>query len=146
MSRLSVVMASVVVSCAAVACPTNTAAAQPPAPDVAIAQSSLGPIIVNANGMTTYVFDKDVPGSGQSACTGNCQKLWLAVTTTSDQPAAAGVLAPVATIAGSNGTKQVTVSGLPLYTYTGDKAPGDTNGQLFMSIWHVVPPLGQKVG
>jgi predicted lipoprotein with Yx(FWY)xxD motif len=49
-------------------------------------------------------------------------------------------------ITGAAGSKQITIGGLPVYTYAGDKAPGDTNGQFFKDVWHALTPLGQKIG
>ncbi len=36
-----------------------------------------------------------------------------------------------------DGTKQVAYNGSPLYRYTPDKAPGDTNGQGVGNVWFV---------
>ena len=44
------------------------------------------------------------------------------------------------TITRSNGQKQTTFKGYPLYYYSGDKAPGDTNGEGVGGVWHVVNP------
>jgi predicted lipoprotein with Yx(FWY)xxD motif len=147
-------LACVLVAAAAVGCSSNIgpapkATADPPpsaVADVAVAHTNLGDVIVDAKGMTAYVFDKDVAGSGTSACTGDCQKLWVAVPAASDQPVAVGIIAPVGVITGAAGSKQITIGGLPVYTYTGDKAPGDTNGQFFKDVWHALTPLGQKIG
>ena len=144
------VLACAFVVAAAVSLPSDIGpspkAADAAAPDVAVAHTDLGDVVVDAKGMTAYVFDKDVAGSGSSACTGDCAKLWAAVPAASDQPVAVGVIAPVGVITGAGGGKQITIAGLPVYTYTGDKAPGDTNGQLFKDLWHAVTPFGQKVG
>jgi predicted lipoprotein with Yx(FWY)xxD motif len=144
------VLACGFVAAAAVSCPSTLGlapkAADAAAPDVAVAHTDLGDVVVDAKGMTAYVFDKDVAGSGSSACTGDCQKLWVAVPAASDQPIGEGVVAPVGVITGVGGGRQITIAGLPLYTYTGDKAPGDTNGQLFKDLWHAVTPFGQKIG
>ena len=43
-----------------------------------------------------------------------------------------------------NGTMQVAVYGLPLYTFSGDTAPGDTNGQGVGDIWYVVGANGKQ--
>jgi predicted lipoprotein with Yx(FWY)xxD motif len=142
-------LASVLVAVAGVFCssimglaPNATSAVA----DVAVGHTNLGDVVVDAKGMTVYVFDKDVAGSGSSACTGDCAKLWSAVPAASDQPAAVGITAPIGVISGPGGGKQITVGGLPVYTYTGDKAPGDTNGQLFKNLWHALSPSGQKIG
>jgi predicted lipoprotein with Yx(FWY)xxD motif len=96
--------------------------------------------------MTAYVFDKDVTGSGTSTCTGDCAKTWVPITTSSGQSMVVGVTAPVGLIPAANGASQITVGGLPLYTFATDSAPGDTNGQLVKGVWHVITPDGQKVG
>ncbi len=79
--------------------------------------------------MTAYVFDKDTAGSGKSACTGACAEEWPAITTSSDTPKVDGVKGEVGTITGTGGAKQVTLEGMPLYTYHDDSEAGDTNGQ-----------------
>ncbi|MEA2313103.1 MAG: hypothetical protein QOE28_3071, partial [Solirubrobacteraceae bacterium] len=48
----------------------------------------------------------------------------------------------------SNGSRQVTYAGHPLYTFLGDSAPGQTNGQglnAFGATWHVVAPSGHTI-
>ena len=37
---------------------------------------------------------------------------------------------------------QVTYNGWPLYFFSGDSAPGDTNGQGQGGVWYVVDPTG----
>jgi len=112
---------------------------------LATARSDLGTIVVNGSGRTVYVFDKDTAGSGMSTCTGKCAALWPAVKATSDSPKVAGVTGDVGTITRSDGTKQVTLDGLPLYTYRPDTHAGDTRGQGFMGVWWVVGPAGSKI-
>ena len=143
------VLASVLVAVAAVFCSSNIGLAPnatSAVADVAVGHTNLGDVVVDAKGMTVYVFDNDVVGSGSSACTGDCAKLWVAVPAASDQPTAVGITAPVGVISGPGGGKQITVGGLPVYTYTGDTAPGNTNGQLYKALWHALTPSGQKIG
>lgn len=109
------------------------------------ASTTLGTIVVNGEGMTLYFFDKDTPNATSSACTGPCIALWPAVTTTETTPAIAGVTGTVSTITGADGVKQVTLNGLPLYSYAGDKKAGDTNGQGYQNIWWVIDAQGAKV-
>jgi predicted lipoprotein with Yx(FWY)xxD motif len=45
-----------------------------------------------------------------------------------------------------DGTKQMTVNCWPIYTFSGDKAPGDTNGQGVGGTWYAVSPEGKLVG
>jgi predicted lipoprotein with Yx(FWY)xxD motif len=55
------------------------------------------------------------------------------------------VTGTVATITGANGAKQVTLNGLPLYTFAGDSAAGDVTGQGVGKIWWVVGADGTKI-
>jgi predicted lipoprotein with Yx(FWY)xxD motif len=113
--------------------------------DIGASTSSLGKIVVDGKGMTAYVFDKDTPGSGKSACTGACTGEWPAITSSSDKPKVDGVTGEVGTIAGADGAKQVTLEGMPLYTYADDSDVGDTQGQGKGGIWWVVSPAGEKI-
>jgi len=106
------------------------------------ASTKLGTVVVDGAGKTVYVFDKDTKGSGKSVCTGGCAGLWPAVKATGGTPTATGVMGTVGTITRDDGTKQVTLDGRPLYTYSGDAAAGDVAGQGFMGIWWVVGPDG----
>lgn len=112
----------------------------PPKATVATTSNpSLGTIMVDSSGKTLYVFDRDT--SSTSSCTGNCAGTWPAVVLPS------GATAPVAGtgVTGlstsprpDDATKlQVVWNGKPLYTYSGDAAPGQTNGDGFGGVWHV---------
>ena len=131
---------------AASASPSMSASKAPaPSPDAATASGKLGQIIVDGKGMTAYVWDKDTANSGVSACTGTCATLWSAITTASATPTVTGITGTVAEITGVSGGKQITINGLPIYTFTKDTKPGDTNGQLVLNIWHVLSPAGAKI-
>ncbi|GAA4163092.1 hypothetical protein GCM10022286_23010 [Gryllotalpicola daejeonensis] len=108
------------------------------------ASSSLGKIVVDGKGMTVYFYGKDTKGEKSSACTGVCLALWPAVTA-SGTPKVTGVTGKVGTIAGPNGTKQVTIDGLPIYTFSGDSAAGEVTGQLYENEWWAVAPDGAKI-
>jgi len=99
--------------------------------------STLGSILVNAQGMTLYVFGGDTPGT--SNCSSACSQNWPALTVAGGNPTAgSGVSGTLGTITRSDGTKQVTRDGMPLYTFAFDKQPGDANGQglnEFGGIW-----------
>jgi predicted lipoprotein with Yx(FWY)xxD motif len=113
--------------------------------DLAVADSSLGQIVVDGDGMTVYVFDTDTQGSDASACTGQCAEKWPAVETTSDAPIVEGVTGEVATITGIDGGKQLTIDGWPIYTYAGDSAAGDVTGQGVGGIWWAISPSGDRI-
>ena len=109
------------------------------------ADSDLGEIVVDAEGRTVYVFDKDTAGDGKSVCSGDCLAKWPAVTADSDKPAVDGVTGEVGTITRDDGSTQVTLGGMPLYLYAGDSQAGDVTGQAVGGIWWVVGPDGAKI-
>lgn len=113
--------------------------------DAATATSSLGTIIVNGKGLTAYAFDTDVANSGTSICTDVCATTWPAITTTSATPTVTGITGTISTITGVNGTNQITVNGMPIYTFSKDAAPGDVKGQGVKGTWHALTPAGEKV-
>ena len=94
--------------------PPTSATAAPASPTLAIGTTTkLGQVVVDQSGRTTYVFDKDTPGTTTSACTGACASLWLAVTATGTPSAAAGISGTVGVITRPDGTRQVTLNGRP---------------------------------
>lgn len=98
-------------------------------------------LVAGSNGMTVYTFEKDVKDSGTSACTGGCLTTWPALTVPAGTTptAGAGLTGTLGTITrADDGTIQVTYNGLPLYFFSGDKAPGDGNG--VYRNWDAVAP------
>lgn len=104
------------------------------------ANSSLGEILVDGNGYTLYTFSPD--SVNQSTCTGGCANAWPpllvkdTVSIPSSLPGTIGAFARMNNLS----QVQVTYNGMPLYTYAGDSAPGDTNGQGSGGKWYVVHP------
>jgi predicted lipoprotein with Yx(FWY)xxD motif len=109
------------------------------------ADTSLGAVVVDGEGMTVYFYDQDTKGSGTSACEGECAAAWPAVHAQSAAPQVDGVTAEVGTITGVDGELQVTVDGRPVYTYAGDASPGDVTGQGVNDVWWAVAPDGTAI-
>ncbi|TPW76533.1 COG4315 family predicted lipoprotein [Schumannella soli] len=109
------------------------------------ADSSLGTIVVDGEKMTVYMFDKDTQNATSSACSGQCAAAWPAVHADSDSPKVDGVTGKIGTITGTDGEKQLTLDGWPLYYYAADKAAGDTTGQGVGGVWWVLAPDGTKI-
>jgi predicted lipoprotein with Yx(FWY)xxD motif len=87
-------------------------------------------LVASSNHRTLYTFNSDVPGSGVSRCTGSCVSEWppLTVPAGTTPTGGPGVSGSLGTIHRSDGTTQVTYRGWPLYFFSGDGAPGQTNG------------------
>jgi predicted lipoprotein with Yx(FWY)xxD motif len=109
------------------------------------ADSELGTIVVDADGRTVYVSDDDDPGSGKSACTGDCAAQWPPVEAGAGAPSGDGVDAELGTITRDDGTMQVTLGGSPLYLFAGDGGPGDVTGEAVGHVFWVVGPDGKKI-
>ena len=93
-----------------------------------------GGVLVNASGMTLYTFDKDVAGSGKSACSGACLALWPAFTASAD----AKPEGDFSLVSRDEGGQQWAYRGKPLYTFANDKQAGDRLGDNVKDVWHVV--------
>ena len=102
-----------------------------------VQDSSLGYVLAEANGQVVYTYAND-PKGGTPTCNGSCAAIWLPVTGV--PMAAPGETFPgtFGLVTRSDGTKQVTYNGYPLYTYKG-AAPLSTAGNGVGGVWHVVP-------
>ncbi len=125
---------------AAVATPKSQPVAT--GPDVLKARTIGGVnLLTNSRGLTVYWFAPDT--STKSACYGSCAAYWPPVTGTPS--AGPGVTGTLGTITRTDGTKQATYDGHPLYTYVADSAPGSASGNninLNGGLWHDVPITG----
>jgi predicted lipoprotein with Yx(FWY)xxD motif len=109
--------------------------------------TSLGQILVDAQGRTLYLFALD--DRAASTCTGSCASVWPPVPVTGTPTASGGAqAADVSVITGSNGVQQLAYAGHPLYYFAGDSKPGQTRGQAideFGAKWYVLNPGGSAV-
>ncbi len=108
--------------------------------------AGLGTVLVDPNGMTLYVLKGET--SSKITCTGSCATAWPPLLLPSGDSGAvggSGVSGTFGTVERPGGGTQVTFNGMPLYTWTGDRAPGDATGQN-VSNFVVVPALGGGSG
>jgi predicted lipoprotein with Yx(FWY)xxD motif len=111
-----------------------------------VESSSLGKILDDGQGRTLYLFQAD--SGTKSNCSGACATNWPPLTSANPTVGRGASSSMVGTSKRSDGSTQVTYDGHPLYTYTGDSSPGDTNGQgvnAFGGLWYAVSPTGQQV-
>ncbi|MET7985823.1 MULTISPECIES: SCO0930 family lipoprotein [unclassified Streptomyces] len=107
----------------------------------------LGDIVVDKNGMTVYRFMKDQAWPvSKSACTGACLEKWPAVAPVPASDTKGVQKKGLMGFTRPDGVKQMTVNCWPIYTFSGDSAPGDTNGQGVGGTWYAVSPDGKPVG
>ncbi|MFD7721155.1 hypothetical protein [Streptomyces sp. NPDC059814] len=126
---------------------TSPSPSKSPAPTVSLRKGAYGKILVNAKKMTLYVFDKDT--KNKSACTGACAKAWPPLLDTKAPTAGSGVDTKLLkTTTRSDGKKQVTYNGHPLYLFDEDQKAGDIKGQgvdAFGAKWYVINAKGKQV-
>ncbi|MFH8470982.1 SCO0930 family lipoprotein [Streptomyces sp. NPDC017991] len=115
-------------------------------PGLSVAQDpELGAIVVDAKGRTLYRFTKDTDWPMTTACTGACLEKWkpAALVGKNDVEGIASKL--VIPFNRPDGIKQQTLDCWPLYWFTGDKQPGDTDGQGVGGTWFAVAADGSLV-
>ena len=100
-------------------------------------------VLTNAQGMAVYWFAPDT--SAKSNCNQTCLKYWPIVP--GPATAGTGVTGTLGVIT-TNGVKQATYDGHPLYTYVADTSPGQVKGNGLNAsggLWWVMTPSGSKV-
>lgn len=106
----------------------------------------LGEIVVDKRGMTVYRFKKDSAWPMKSACTGDCLKKWPVVSPVAKNDIEGVTTKGFVTFNRPDGIDQQSLDCWPLYTFSGDAKPGDTNGQGVGGTWYAVTPEAKLAG
>jgi predicted lipoprotein with Yx(FWY)xxD motif len=113
------------------------------APGTTVRTAKVGGVIVltNASGFTLYWFAPDT--STTSKCNATCASFWPPL---KGPVAATHIKGTFGTIKRSDGSVQAKFDGHPLYTFKGDKAPGQASGnglKLNGGLWHAAVVSGK---
>jgi predicted lipoprotein with Yx(FWY)xxD motif len=133
---------------------STTAASQAPQTDSgqgatigAHGEGNLGTILVDSQGRTVYLFEKD--SGTKSSCFGGCATAWPPIRASGKPTVGSGLnTSLVGTTPRSDGQAQVTYNDHPLYLFAGDQKAGDTNGQgstEFGGSWFALSSAGDPV-
>ena len=128
---------------------SGTPSSSTPAGSVVIATANGpdGTYLTGADGKALYLWLGD--GNGTSRCSGQCATQWPPLITTTPATASDGVQgADLGTITRTDGGKQVTYKGHPLYYFAADSGAGVTTGQgsdSFGARWWLVAPSGAAI-
>jgi predicted lipoprotein with Yx(FWY)xxD motif len=118
-----------------------------PPSTVDVAETGLGNVLVDSQGRTLYRFLADQGTT--SECSGACATNWPPLEASGKPTAGKGAdPSMIGTTARSDGGTQVTYNGHPVYTFMGDKKPGDTNGEglvAFGAGWFALSPAGVQI-
>ena len=111
-----------------------------------VADSEYGKVLMNKGGLALYLFTKD--GKGPSQCYDECAEAWPPFLTKGKPVAGKGAIGrKLGTTKRSDGTRQVTYGGHPVYFYVHDR-PGDIFCQdvfEFGGTWLLVDAAGKAV-
>ena len=114
---------------------------------IGVASTNLGNVLVDAEGRTLYLFEKDAATS--SACAGACAGAWSPLPRSGEPTVGRGADAALITTAKRpDGVPQLAYNGHPLYLYAGDASPGDTHGHGltdYGAAWYALTPEGEQV-
>jgi predicted lipoprotein with Yx(FWY)xxD motif len=114
---------------------------------VSLRTTKLGQVLVNSKGHTLYLFEKD--RNGRSSCSGKCAQFWPPLLSRGKPTAGPGVkVSMLGTTRRSTGGLQMTYNKHPLYSFSLDKAAGQTNGEgnlAFGAKWYAVSGRGTAV-
>ncbi|WP_329130072.1 hypothetical protein OG552_05585 [Streptomyces sp. NBC_01476] len=124
------------------------AAADAASVTVASHKGNLGTILVTSKNQVLYLFQADKK-KNQSTCNGACASAWPPLIVKGKPTAGSGVKGSLlSTATRSDGSKQATYNGHPLYRFAGDTKAGQTNGQgqnAFGAKWYVVGTNGKQI-
>ncbi len=100
--------------------------------------ATFGSILTDKDGRSLYFFSRD--SKGTSACSGGCISNWPIFYTDNVTLDAGLEASDFSEITRTDGSKQTTYKGWPLYYFAGDNAAGDTNGDKVGNNWYIAKP------
>ena len=90
--------------------------------------------LVDHVGLTLYTYDKDA--DGKSMCNDTCAEKWPPLKVQGDHKN----MGHWQMIKRDDGSMQWAYKDKPLYTFAGDKSPGEKTGDGKGGVWHVAKP------
>jgi len=115
---------------------------------LALADTKLGKVIVDGQGMTLYMFTPDEDAGGKPTCVDQCASNWPALKADDAASVSAGTgldATKITVVDRTDGGKQVKYGEYPLYYFAKDSAAGDVNGQGVAGKWYVVGADGEPM-
>ncbi|MDK1473320.1 SCO0930 family lipoprotein [Streptomyces sp. 549] len=110
----------------------------------AVQDPELGTLVADEEGRILYRFDKDTAWPMKSNCEGECLETWKPAKPVDKNKLEGIDPEHIFTVKRSDGTEQLAIDCWPVYWFTGDAGPGDTEGHLKGNVWHAITPDGKK--
>ncbi|MEU9145546.1 SCO0930 family lipoprotein [Streptomyces sp. NPDC048349] len=113
--------------------------------ELSVAQNAmLGAILADGEGRTLYRFDKDSAWPMKIGCLDACLDTWKPAKPV-DKSKVSGIPAElIGSVKRPDGSEQLTIDCWPVYSFTGDKEPGDISGHNKQGLWFAVTDKGKK--
>ncbi|MFI5863811.1 SCO0930 family lipoprotein [Streptomyces sp. NPDC051546] len=115
------------------------------APLSVVDDAKLGKLLVDGQGRTLYRFGKDSAWPMEFGCLAACLNTWKPAAPVAAEKAVGIPARLVGSVERPDGTSQLTIDCWPVYLFTGDTAPGQTNGQGLQGLWFAVNDAGKKI-
>lgn len=109
------------------------------------ADAKLGKVLVDSQGRTLYRFDKDSAWPMKFGCLDACLNTWKPAAPVEKEKVSGIPAALVGSVKRPDGSQQLTIDCWPVYLFTGDTAPGQTNGHGKQGLWFAVDGAGKKI-
>ena len=106
--------------------------------------AKFGQILVDAQGMTIYRYDKDDNDPSKTNCVGTCLVKWPAVAWTPGASIPGIEPRLIGKVVRPDGTPQLTIAGWPAYRFWNDQVPGDVKGQGVGKTWWAITIEGKR--
>ncbi|MDA8373412.1 MAG: hypothetical protein M0Z91_04030 [Actinomycetota bacterium] len=108
---------------------------------IKVEESPDGPVLASPQGKTLYMRLGDTPT--HSGCFATCLLAFPPMLTNGAPQASGGILAGyLGVLTSADSGEQISYAGHPLYTYSGDKIPGQISAEGAGGIWFAVTPGG----
>ena len=136
---------SLILSAAFLVASAGVAAAQSDPIQVRAAPNGVS-YLTDDSGLTLYYYTLDT--NGQSACYGPCEQAWPVFYADSPKVSDPLMASDFGTITRTDGSKQTTYKGWPLYYWFQDKVAGDMKGEGVHKVWYIlkVPAYTVMIG
>jgi predicted lipoprotein with Yx(FWY)xxD motif len=154
MKRTHIFLAGVLASAASASAVAGAQAGLPTAhashaAKVELRHTELGKVLVDSSGDTLYRFTKDSHNKDACQSISKCSGTWPALSTSARPVAGPGVKSSLlSTIKLSDGARQVTYAGHPLYRYAETSEAGETayvGAEEFGGKWYALNAAGSTV-
>jgi predicted lipoprotein with Yx(FWY)xxD motif len=109
-----------------------------------VGRSPIGSVLTDADGHTLYEYVPNGKGATNQVPAADLAA-WPPLVADGPVTLGTGLTATAGTAKQSNGQVWVTYNSRIVYRYSGDRAPGDVNGNAFGDVWYALTPAGEPV-